>query len=189
MTNNFYKSLACVLGLFIGGCANHAEFTAVDNITVPLGKELAMKAAEKQLKAADFAIEKYDIEDGYIRTRPLSGAQIFEFWRDDNVGAYNTFEANLHTIRRVVELRFAQLNSGTAINCVAKTYRLRIKKSELASNSQSSGFSIKGRDFAQKLNIPAKQKSWTELGNDQRLSTCILEKIEQKSKLNAKGAL
>ncbi len=63
-----------------------------------------MEVAEDVLAGMYFTIEKADVDSGLIRTRPLPGAQFFEFWRSDNVGTDNTLAANLHTIRRTVTL-------------------------------------------------------------------------------------
>lgn len=82
--------IACTALLLITGCAQTRQFKAVEQICVPnLEKQQAMKAAEEVLDQMHFSIEKADAEQGLIRTRPLAGAQFFQFWRSDNVGGFN----------------------------------------------------------------------------------------------------
>jgi len=98
-------SVLCVFS----GCAKQQQYEPVERIYVPdIDKAEAMQIAEDVLVKMHFTIEKADYESGIIRTRPLPGAQFFEFWRSDNVGAFNTAEANLHSIRRIVELHISQ---------------------------------------------------------------------------------
>ena len=167
-----------VCGLFLSGCTHHGEFKAVGEISTTADKTLAMQTAEKKLRQMNFTIDKFDIEDGYIRTKPLRAAGIFEFWRKDNVGGFNTAEANMHTIRRVVELNFSQLGGGTQIACQAKAYRLSIDESQAKAAASPRGPSLlEEADSLEKLRLPAGEQSWIELGNDERLATAILNKI------------
>jgi len=71
-----------------------------------------------------FTIEKADVDNGLIRTRPLPGAQFFEFWRSDNVGTDNALAANLHTIRRTVTLDISQQDEELHIGCEVQAQRL-----------------------------------------------------------------
>ncbi len=42
---------------------------------------------------------------GEVRTRALTGQQVWEFWRSDSVGLYNHMESSLHTILRTADVR------------------------------------------------------------------------------------
>ncbi len=98
-------SVLCVLS----GCSEQQQYEPIEQINVPdIDKAEAMQIAEDVLVKMHFTIEKAGYESGIIRTNPLPGAQFFEFWRSDNVGAFNTAEANLHSIRRIVELHISQ---------------------------------------------------------------------------------
>jgi hypothetical protein len=102
-----YALMTCAL--IFTGCAKQQQYATIDQIsTSNIDKAEAMQIAEDVLVKMHFNIEKADYESGIIRTRPLPGAQFFEFWRSDNVGAFNTAEANLHSIRRIVELHVSQ---------------------------------------------------------------------------------
>ena len=62
-------------------------------------------AAERTLRNRRFTIYRADAELGEIVTDPLTGQQMWEFWRSDAVGAYNQFESSMHTILRTIEIR------------------------------------------------------------------------------------
>ena len=167
--------------LFLAGCANNNNPETIDYISNWCEKSFAMKTSQKVLTKMNFPIEKFDIEEGYIRTKPISGSQIFEFWQKDNVGLFNTVEANLHTIRRVIELDLSEIGGRTKISCNVKTYRLSIEESETAKISESPAlFSANAQSSLEKLELPDGRKRWIELGNDEKLSSLILEEINKR---------
>jgi hypothetical protein len=53
-----------------------------------------------------FIPDRQDRRTGIIITHPSVSQQWFEFWRDDTRGWYQWAESSLHTIRRIVEVRF-----------------------------------------------------------------------------------
>ena len=89
-----WRSCAVVLlcacaALMLAGCAKQQQYEAVEQICIE-GEKIAtenteklriqaMQAAEEVLSEMYFTIEKFDAEQGIIRTRPLAGAQFFEF--------------------------------------------------------------------------------------------------------------
>jgi hypothetical protein len=202
------KSFLCPLSfvlciLIFAGCAQQQKYETITQITVPDANEAeAMKISEDVLAKMHFTIEKADYENGIIRTRPLSGAQFFELWRSDNVGASNTLEANIHSIRRIVELHIRQktedrrqktedgnLTSDTCpptsvlcIDCDVQVQRLNLlipRKSDELLPSQN----------LEKLTRTARVE-WANLDNDTKLATKILKRIEdqiRKSKSKARN--
>jgi hypothetical protein len=122
--------LAVYVGLFIlSGCAQTQQREQLEYIYVPdIGKAQAMQIAEDVLGQMHFTIDKADVEQGFVRTKPLPGAQFFEFWRSDNVDASNSLQANLHTIRRTVELGIGRQgkrgSENLCIACDVKVHRL-----------------------------------------------------------------
>jgi hypothetical protein len=137
-------------------------------------KPQAMRIAEDVLTGMHFAIEKADVDSGLVRTRPLSGAQFFEFWRSDNVGPSNFAEANLHSIRRNAEVRVQQQGDKVFICCDVQIQRLSVPEHEAAG---SPGAPMK------RLSLSPQQEesmTWIDLGKDTRLSTAILKRIEKE---------
>jgi hypothetical protein len=181
--------ISCVL--FLTGCAKQQQSKAVEQICVAnIQKPQAMQTAEDVLSRMHFTVSKADTEQGLIRTRPLPGAQFFEFWRSDNVGAKNSAEANLHSIRRTVELDISQQGGQLCIGCDAKVQRLSLPEHEVSSSSRAYEMFSKSTLAMQKIELRTGQKKgmvWIDMGNDTGLSTKILRRIEEKLKLKGQN--
>jgi len=177
-----YALITCALVLT--GCAEQQQFKAVEQICVPdTGKAEAMQAAEDVLGKMHFTIDKADAEQGLIRTKPLPGAQIFEFWRSDNVGAFNSAEANLHSIRRVAELDITRQGGQLYIGCNVKVSRLSLPEHQISSSARAYQMFSQSSPAMQILALHPQQKkgmAWVDLGNDTRLATEILKRIENR---------
>jgi hypothetical protein len=139
-----------------------------------------MRAAEHTLGRMHFTIEKLDAEQGIIRTQPLRGAQAFEFWRSDNVGLHNAAEANLHSIRRVVEVRITEDQGRMSVDCHVQVQRLSLPENEVASISQAFQMHSTSVGGVQTLKLSPRQSqamAWIDLGQDDRLAAKILRAI------------
>jgi len=181
-------SVLCVL--IFAGCARQQKFEPIEQIYVPdVNKAESMQIAEDVLAKMHFTIEKADYENGIIRTRPLPGAQFFEFWRSDNVGASNTLEANIHSIRRIVELHIRQKTEDR---------QQKTEDENLTSDicPPTSVLCIDCNVQVQRLSLPIPRKSdeplpnenlqeltrtagaeWSDLNKDTKLATRILKRI------------
>jgi len=156
-----------------------------------------MEIAEDVLAKMYFTIEKADADPatpgintrlwrGFIRTRPLAGAQFFEFWRSDNVGADNWLESNLHSIRRVVELTMSeeegppQSGNLLCINCDVQKYRLSMPEHHVSSSARAYEMFSESSSALQNLRLNPEQKAgmaWIDLGKDTQLAAEILKRI------------
>ncbi len=172
-----------VCGLLLAGCAEQQQYPAAKPIRVENTDKLrVMEAAEDVLVKMHFTIEKANPENGFIRTKPLQGAQFFEFWRSDNVGADNWLANNLHSIIRIVELNINEQDKDLYINCDVKIYRLSLPEREIRSVHAYDLFSTSGPTL-QKIQLHPEQKAdmaWIDLGKDGQLATEILKRIEQQ---------
>ena len=140
----------------------------------------AMTTAQDVLGRMHFVIEKADTQQGFIRTKPLSGAQFLEFWRSDNVGPIQTLEANLHTLRRSVERSFRPGPDHLAIDCAVKVQRLSLPENEVASVSQAYRMHSRSTATVQRLELEPWQEeglAWIDLGDDPLLAQRILKRI------------
>ncbi len=176
-------SLVASTLLFLAGCAKqHQPQQVIKQICLPkTAKAQAMQSAEDILTRMHFAINKSDLEQGYIRTRPLQAAQFFEFWRSDTIGKANTTEANIHTIRRTAELHIVEKKQQLCIDCNVKTQRLSLFDPEgsseaIARDRFQTSETISPR---KSLRIYATQKAWIDLGNDEQLATVILNRLKE----------
>ena len=164
------------------------------------------KIIENVLAQMHFEIEKLDPEAGYIKTRPLEGAQFFEFWRSDNAGAYNWLLSNLHSVRRTVEiiLRSSQdasyggrsdevLTKQSSIDdkrettdelsCIVQIQRLSMPEQEVTSSARAYAMFTRSSPGLQTLVLnPEQQKdmAWIDLGRDKELENEIIKRIKTK---------
>ena len=177
-------ALSCLV--LYSGCASHEEAQATQQAVEKISNNeaetsQAMQASRDVLGRMHFEIEKADIQNGYIRTRPLAGAQFFEFWRNDNVGLKNQLLSNLHSIRRVVELNIGRLNGELRIDCKVHVQRLSIPQREITSSAQAYQMFTRSNISLQRLEMNPEQEAamvWIELDHDKKLEEEILKRID-----------
>lgn len=147
-----------------------------------IGTADLMEVAEDVLANMYFKIDKADADSGLIRTRPLPGAQFFEFWRSDNAGTDNALAANLHTIRRTVTLDISQEGQELRIGCNVQAQRLSLPERQVSSSiTRVYGMFSQSSQSLQKLKLNPEQKkemAWIDLDRDSRLEAEILKRIE-----------
>jgi hypothetical protein len=179
------RSFALTLcALFAAGCAEPYKGETIEQIC-PAGidKQQAMQITEDVLAKMHFTIAKSDANLGVIKTRPLAGAQFFEFWRKDNVGSFNSAEANLHSIRRIAEVNINQQDTQLCICCNVNTQRLHLPPREITSRSRVYDMFSQSGQTRQTLILNPGQKqgmAWVDLGQDSQLATVILKRIENQ---------
>jgi hypothetical protein len=66
------------------------------------------------LRRWDFPADRVNREMGIIVSEPATSGQWFEPWRIDAPGAYQKFESSIHTMRRVVTVNLAPVESASA---------------------------------------------------------------------------
>ncbi|MBN2137014.1 MAG: hypothetical protein JW720_04350 [Sedimentisphaerales bacterium] len=188
------SSLPCLLSsviccLLLVGCSGRqtGDNAVVEQVPqVCLGdidKTSAMSAVEEVLVNMRFTIEKANPQTGLIRTKPLSGAQFFEFWRKDSLGGFNKAEANLHSIRRTVEVEVAAKDTGMCIGCDVRTQRLNLPEREVSSSARAYELFSKSSASMQRLRFNPQQEAavaWVDLGSDTELACELLEQIERQ---------
>ncbi len=163
----------------IAGCGQNQKATGNAVITTETNKvSWTMQAAEEVLIKMHFDIAKADYEKGYIRTRPLAGAQFFEFWRSDNVGMDNQLLSNMHSIRRIVEFNITNSNGILETDCKVHVQRLSIPQREMWSSSQTFQTFTRSSLSFQRLELHPEQEKemeWLELDRDAKLEAEILK--------------
>ena len=178
----FYVITSCIFMLM--GCARPYDKEAMEQIDVTdITKVETMELAEDVLAKLHFSIDKVDIRSGFIKTRPLPGAQFFELWRGDNVGGGNHLQANLHTIRRTVELDITEQGEKICIGCNVKVQRLSLPEREITSSTRAYDmFSISSPNLQRFALNPEQEKSmaWIDLDEDIPLANKILKRIRER---------
>ncbi len=169
--------------------AGPVQMVCEDGVT----KVEVVQAAEHVLTRMQFPLEKLDVEQGIVRTRPLRGAQFFEFWRSDNVSAYDCTEAGLQSIRRIVELRVTKeagdadslqpTASRLCLLCTVAVQRLSLPGNEVTSVSSAYGIYARNTPTLQRVAAnrqPRRGMAWVDLGPDPALAARILERIDKR---------
>jgi hypothetical protein len=192
-----WVSHAVLVGtLLAAGCGpqNVSPETAPLVYTGPATKAAVVQTARAVLFYMQFPIEKLDVEQGIIRTRPWRGAQFFEVWRPDNASAHDAAEANLQTVRRTVELRVTQEDPEVAaedpnapgpwrITCAVAVQRLSLPENEIPSISQTYRMHSQSTASAQRIAVTPRQEramTWVDAGPDPALAAEILKRIGRR---------
>jgi hypothetical protein len=172
-------SITIVIGIF--GCSSQVHVDPDTPICLSYSNQADLMAVcEDVLVRMNFEIEKYDVDRGYIKTRPLRGAQFFEFWRSDNAGSANASTSNLHSVLRTIELQLTDDNGGFCVECTSQLRRLSIPEPKLSSTSINNGIFTGGSRTLQKLRPKQRNLDWIEMGSDTKLEQKILGRILAK---------
>lgn len=176
--------IVVMLSLYLTGCAPTRQITVDEPLILPIvDKDLAIHAAQDVLTEMFFVIEKFDPQAGVIRTRPLTAAQFFEFWRHDNVGPQTAVQANLHSMQRTVQVNVSEQNNNVSVECQVQVRRLSVPEKKFASVSQAANMFTTGSTSLQKLEINEEQQekmAWIDLGPDHALEHKILTLIQKR---------
>jgi hypothetical protein len=184
-----YIAILSLTACLLSGCAKKQQFEVKPVCLAGVDVQSAMAEAEKALIRMNFVVEKADPNSGVMRTRPLTGGQFFELWRQDNRGGYSGNMSNIHTIRRTAELQFAQESGQMCINCNVKVERLSLPEKEIDSSSRAYSLFSSSKESDQILEINPEQKArteWVDLGQDNGLEAYILKKVNKRIS-NMKG--
>lgn len=173
--------LVCVL---FSGCASQPPSFSEDPVCLPNTLTVqAMEASQTVLGRMHFDIEKYDVDDRYLRTRPLSGAQFFEPWRKDNASASAAAQANLYSLRRIVELEFVPEHTTTCIQCRVQVLRLSVPEAPFLGSRWHAGIYTKSKSSRQTLGVDSHKQEeieWIDAGSDPALANKILRLIQRE---------
>ncbi len=173
------------VGLFgLSGCGDEVQVPSSEPLCIgSMGKAQLMEVCEDILVRKQFVIDKYDPANGFIKTRPLSGKQLFEFWRSDNAGSFNTAEANIHSIQRSVIINITESQNQRCIDCDVNVQRLSIPEKEVWGVEEAAGAFTQSDRTQQRLRLSSKKSediAWIDLGFDGALERAILKQIEKK---------
>jgi hypothetical protein len=181
MRNGFLAGLG-ILTALLAGCGKPVMMQAQPVCLEAIGREKLMQAVEKTLYSMHFELEKYDVDNGVIRTRPLRGEQFFELWRSDNAGRFNTAESNLQSIQRTVEMTFQPQPTGICMQCQVTTQRLSLPEEAIQSFTSAPALLTASTQSKQALDVDterAEQLRWIDLGRDAALEQKIIQRIQK----------
>ncbi len=137
-------------------------------------------AARTVLRRMQFHINKFDLDNKYLRTAPLSGAQLVEFWRSDNAGSFNTAEANIQSITRRVEVLYSEDSSKPQIIVTTKRLSLDTDAPVSLADARSIFAKSQGKNQGIAANMDLSKTRWINLGRDKKLEEKIARLINQE---------
>ena len=185
------KIITFTIGIMVflatfSGCASPQQVVSDEPLCLPnTPPDQVMEASKAVLLGMHFEIEKYDTEARYIRTRPLSGAQFFEFWRQDNASAASVAQANLYSLRRIVELECTPQDTTTCVQCRVGVLRLSVPEAPIEGAGRMGGIHTESSSRFQTLEVDRSKQAqieWIEVDPDHDLERKILERIRQDTK-------
>ena len=185
MDKNVFAVLTALIAVCLlfgaSGCAKQVEVAPSEPVCMSLAsKEDMMKAAEDVLKKKQFVIEKYDLDAGYIVTRPMRGSQFFEVWKGDNIGGVNKGRSSIHSIQRVVEMDFTPGSGQWCLICTAEMQRFSMPEKQLRGHSRASRAFVEGGTSMMRLYPDTEgEMAWIDLGRDGELERNLIELIKQ----------
>jgi hypothetical protein len=172
---------ACI---FFAGCSPQKQAVSDEPLCLPNTPPLElMGTAQVVLTKMHFEVEKYDTDALYIRTRPLSGAQFFELWKQDNASASSAVESNLYSLRRIVELECIQENSETRMKCTVQVLRLSMPEKPIEGAGRMPRMHTESTSSYQTLEVGRQkgtQVEWIDAGRDYDLERKILGRIQKR---------
>ncbi len=180
---NIKAVILLTAGIFIAGCQQPVQIQDKPLCLAQNDKQKAFDACQNILKDMNFTIEKFDIGNGYISTRPLSGGEFLEFWRKDNATVSDTMRSSLHSIRRTVELQLTETTGTICIDCTVSVQRLSMPTRGVATYSELPSMFSKSSASRQRLNVRKsmeKQMTWIPLDDDEQLAAKIKQNIRSQ---------
>lgn len=184
MTHRILLVLSALSTVGLVGCCGPATGRAAAEVLTASDAETLMAAAQETLGRMLFVMDKYDVEAGYLRTRPLRAGQFFEPWRQDNASAQAFARANTDSLRRTVEV-FVEPGDSTAtqLRCVVTVERLAMPPLQIRSMSRLAGLYTDSTRTRQTLTLEPEQlreMEWVGLGQDHALEDRILTQIQHR---------
>ena len=178
--------LSMLLMFILSGCSSQSRTPTPDRSAArsrfAVTRPAAMEIAEAVLTRMYFTIDKFDPNSGVIITRPLPGAQFFEFWRNENIGTKNWINSNLHSIRRTVECRVGT-SGRDDIDCTVKIQRLSMPARQVTSSVRAYEMFSRSNPTLQRLQLNPEQErkmAWVDMGTDTELEREIVKRIEKQ---------
>jgi len=175
--------MAAVCLVIAGGCSRPEQAVSSDPVCLEFSAEQMMEAARTVLDDMHFGLEKDDSQSFYLRTRPLAGAQFFEFWRTDNADAYTAARSNLQSLRRIVELEFHPGQGTTCMVCRVRVQRLSIPETPIIGMAGLAGTYTSSSAGKQTMAVDEEQLAqmeWLDEGPDRALEQTILKNIKRE---------
>lgn len=187
MTNRKMVSLLALAAVCLAGCGGSAKkAAAAPAVVTGSDANSLLAAAQETLERMYFTMDKYDVEAGYLCTRPLRAGQFFEPWRKDNASGLAFGQANLDSLRRTVEVFVEPQGGVMGLRCAVTVEKLSLPPRPVRGTASLAGMytdsSLRKQSLAMEKDPAGKQTEWIDLGPDLALEQRILKRIQQQLK-------
>ncbi|MCE5187482.1 MAG: hypothetical protein LLF76_15280 [Planctomycetaceae bacterium] len=173
--------LVLLMMVCLSGCRQAQPIDSSVPLCFDSNAEQVTEAARTVLRKMDFSLEKDDPQAGYLRTRPLTAAQFFEFWRQDNVDAATTAKASMQSLRRVVEVRLEPATDHVCVRCSVQVQKLSLPERPVEGVQNLASAFTRSQPGFQTMDIDKRQlekMEWLDAGRDLALEQRILQKLQ-----------
>ncbi len=177
---------ASIAGLF-SGCSssrdNRATSEPISALIIPADDyDSAWDEIVEVLREHYFIPDRQDRRTGIIVTLPSVSKQWFEFWRDDAIGFYQIAESSLHTIRRIVEVRFTPKGKNSIEIKIKVTVQRKNQPQRQATTASGAiqAFRENVPTYSGKAMKTSQMAEWTDLGEDIKLEQYLLTQIYKR---------
>lgn len=117
--------------------------------------------------------------EGYLETRPLSGATVLEPWHDDSVTRYDRWEATLQTIRRRAVVRVTPDQDGFLVEiAVYKELEDLPRPQQDTAGGATFRYDDSLERYREPVADPVATKGWISLGRDTALEQEMLARLQ-----------
>ena len=172
--------LLLVTAAMLAGCARAPEARFPNPMALPSSDIATVeKVAERVLLEMNFEVVYPQSKPGRIDTENLTGANWFEFWRDDSVGNFQRVESSLHTIRRKVHVQATPAPTGCQVEVKVVKERLSAPGTSPSGISQTYDlYNPRKTSLARQDEFKETQYTWLPMDRDDALEQVILERIQ-----------
>ena len=172
--------LLLVTAAMLVGCVRAPEARFPNPMPLPSSDIATVeKVAERVLLEMNFEVVYPRSKPGRVDTENLTGANWFEFWRDDSVGDFQRVESSLHTIRRKVHVQATPAPTGCQVEVKVAKERLSAPGTSPSGISQAYDiYNPRKTSLARQDEFKETQYTWLPMDRDDALEQVILERIQ-----------
>jgi len=128
-----------------------------------------------------FTPDRLDRRSGTIISHPTLSKQWFEFWRDDTQGWYEVTESSIHSMRRIVEVKFVPVKNRYEIQLCVTVQRKNGPERQVTTSSGALMAFREGTPLTTGEMVRGRRAStWVVVGEDVKMANYLLQRIERR---------
>jgi len=172
------------ISFFITGCQRpHPPVQPIPGALVISQNDLdtAWDETLDVLREHYFTPDRQDRRTGVIISYPTLSKQWYEFWRDDAQGRYEVAESSIHSIRRMVEVKFVPVNNQYEIQICVTVQRKSMPERQLTDSAAVITAFREGTPLTTgETQTRSRGSNWAVIGRDVKLANYLLHRLERR---------